>query len=146
MVLIHIEYNRYCGIEAENELQYSSDSRTIVSPFPMRYRISAAAGSPYHHRGSFSAAMRIWVTMEVVVVFPWFPLHICVFISLHNIAPSLARSKPALPLSGCGYFRIVVMGSGSPDYKIGSFNIFGSLSNNNIYSKVSKAFYCLCVF
>ena len=47
----------------------------MASFLPTRYPEESSRGSvpPIMTVGSFSAAMRIWVHMDVVVVFPWVP-------------------------------------------------------------------------
>ena len=62
------------GKKERKELQYSQDSRIMVSPFPTRWPApSAGRVPPIITVGSRWAARKIWVHMEVVVVFPWVP-------------------------------------------------------------------------
>ena len=62
------------GKKFKKESQYSQDSSTMVSPWPTRWpAFSMGRVPPIMTVGSFSAAIRIWVHMEVLVVFPWVP-------------------------------------------------------------------------
>ena len=62
------------GRKERKELQYSQDSRMIVSPRPTRWpEPRRGRVPPIMTVGSIPAAMMIWVHMEVVVVLPWVP-------------------------------------------------------------------------
>ena len=62
------------GKKERKELQYSQDSRMMVSPCPTRWPApSRGRVPPIITVGSRPAAMAMWVHMEVVVVFPWVP-------------------------------------------------------------------------
>ena len=62
------------GKKERKELQYSQDSRMMVSPAPTLWPApSRGRVPPIITVGSSPAAMMIWVHMEVVVVLPWVP-------------------------------------------------------------------------
>ena len=62
------------GAKDKKELQYSQDSAMMVSPWPTRCPAPRMGKvPPIITEGSFPAARKMWVHMEVVVVLPWVP-------------------------------------------------------------------------
>ena len=70
--------------------------------------------------GSCSAAIKMWVHMEVVVVLPWVPeTHRALGVFPHQGTPGL---RPLVdgnaPGDGAGDLRVAVMDGGGADHKI----------------------------
>ena len=80
-------------------MQYSQDSRMMVSPWPTRCpAFNRGRVPPIITVGSSWAAMKMWVQMEVVVVLPWVPEMHRAFLYPVMMAPQAwARSNTGMP-------------------------------------------------
>ena len=74
VVRVHIQNHRHSGEKGEEGVAVLTGLQNDGVPLPHPVsRPQGGEGPPDHHRGVPLGGQKIWVHMEVVVVFPWVP-------------------------------------------------------------------------